>query len=132
MRDDIAIWNILHDGSLAEAKGSVPGDIRVRVEIPYLCRMLSQDGDSVWIFLHGCTLFQFRQWSTDTLLTALTEIEAASPEILSAKEEDGHGCITCVDGVLEVRYERASFKLDTGRPVSPHDLHEAARLYWQR
>lgn len=132
MRDDIAIWNILHDGCLVEAKDFMPGDVHVRVEIPYLCRVLSPSSDSVWVFLHGCSLFQFRQWSVDTLLTALSEIEAASPEILSANEEDGHVCVTCVDGVLEVCYERVSFKLDNDCIVSFQELDEAARLYWQR
>lgn len=132
MRDDIAIWNILHDGSLAEAKGCVPGDVHVRVEIPYLRQLLFQDGDSIWVFLHSCSLFQFQQWSVDTPLTALQEIEAVSPEILSANEEDGHVRVTCVEGVLEVRYERVNLKLDNGRTLSLQALKEAAQLYWQR
>lgn len=132
MRDDIAIWNILHDGGFAEIKGVVPGDVQVRVEIPYLRQVLSQDGDSIWVVLHSCSLFQFWSWSVDTRFTALPEIEATSPEILSAHEEDEHVCVVCADGVLQVPYERVNVKLDNGRTVTLQDLDEAARLYWQR
>jgi len=40
---DVATWNVLHDGRVIAAEGSVPGDLMLSVEIAYLCGHLQLD-----------------------------------------------------------------------------------------
>jgi hypothetical protein len=37
---DYAAWNTLHDGSIEQIDGAVPGDVHVRIGIAYLCEKL--------------------------------------------------------------------------------------------
>jgi hypothetical protein len=59
MRDDHDIWNVFHDGDITEIVGRPPGDLVLRVEIPYLRQMILPSGAAFVVTLHASTRFEY-------------------------------------------------------------------------
>lgn len=134
---EYALWNMLHDGSITDVEGSVPGDVTVAVEIEYLRSMLPEPGTRFLIRLCGCTQFEFRRFiAEETLVSDLTTVAAEEPEILSAQLRD-HSVVVCMTRgagpymELHLQYENLSVFLENGRPVPTEELDDAARRYWE-
>ena len=124
-----AVWNTLHDGSIASVTGLVPGDVDVRVEIAYLCGKLPTAATHLTVRLRGCRRFEYRPFDGEAV-AELSAIAAANIEILSAKEAGDSVSVDCVDGVLDLLYDRAEILLAEGQPISQSDLDAAADRYW--
>src|ERR1700677_5009596 len=64
---DVATWNVLHDGRVIAADRSVPGDLRLSVEIAYLCHHLPTKAEHLVVTLVGCERFQYRPYGQPPL-----------------------------------------------------------------
>lgn len=126
---NIEIWNYLHDGSIDSISGSLP-KITITVRIQYLRDMLPHEGDSIVLKLDGCETFQYRAWDSDKSIDDLENIVELRPEILSANEDEGIVCLTCVEGQLYLNYNDITFELDNGKSVSITDIKNASFKYW--
>jgi hypothetical protein len=66
-----AIWNILHDGVIVAVEGTVPGDLRIDIEIAYLRKRIRDAGTLIQVLLIGCTRLAYRQYEKSDFSTAL-------------------------------------------------------------
>src|SRR5580698_8954953 len=79
-----AVWNILHDGVIVAIAGTLPGDLRLDVEIDYLRKRIPDPGTLIRVLLVGCTRFSFREYEKGKFLTASNDIAALRPKFVSA------------------------------------------------
>ena len=126
---DPTLWDYFHDATLARIAGSVPGDLSLKVDIPYLRERFTGDGENFEVLLHGCTQFIYEpydgQSSTDLSAIAILELW-----ILGAEPGDPMP-IACTTGTLLVHYASAQVKLEDGTEVSLAELQDASQGYWQ-
>ncbi|MHA3774777.1 hypothetical protein ACXR0O_24915 [Verrucomicrobiota bacterium sgz303538] len=121
------IWNVLHDGPIVRISGTIPGDVQFAVSIGYLRNRFPDPGDCILLTLHGCTSISYQLWDSESVVTDLTSIAAAEPEILSADEPT---TVFCVNGTLRVHATDFSLALDSGRAITFDDLRSVADAYW--
>jgi hypothetical protein len=126
-----AIWNILHDGVIVAVDGALPGDLRIDVEIDYLRKRIPDAGTLIHVLLTGCTRFALREYEKSEVLTALTEIAAIGPEVVSASMKDGACEVDCTAGTLEVVAADGTIFLDSGREMTLEELTAVADGYWK-
>jgi hypothetical protein len=126
-----AIWNILHDGVIVAVEGTVPGNLRIDIEIDYLRKRIPDPGTSIQVLLVGCTRFALREYENAKFSTALTEIAAMRPEVLNASLKNGICKIDCADGTLAVVTAGGSICLDSGRPLTLEELAAVADCNWK-
>lgn len=125
------VWDVLHDGGISRIDGSVPGDVQVFVDIEYLRKRFSDDGETIIVTLTDCTLLTYRPYDAKVALSDLAAIAGESFSILNA-ELDGSKCRVFTDGgVLELRCGGGSLSLDSGRSLSLTELLEVAESYWE-
>ncbi|HEU0153960.1 MAG TPA: hypothetical protein VFQ84_11525 [Arenimonas sp.] len=124
-----AAWGCLHDGSLDEAHGAVPGDVSLLVSIPYLRSAFHPDGDGFVLTLRGCTLFRL-EGHDGAVLEDPREIAGRTPELLSIVSEVPLVIYTTL-GTLTLAYRALELGLDTGQTISVQALDEASCNYWQ-
>lgn len=130
MSDKFEIWNRFHDGSITKITGELPA-IEVRIEIEYLRHIFSNDGNSIIVFLDGCSLFQYLDWDEEDTYSDLSKIEKLEPEILSVNDSNEEmASIFCACGELKLAYESMSLTLDNGKVISVNELNEACSTYW--
>lgn len=131
--DDVATWNLLHDGSLVALErpsAEAPDDLVADVEIGYLRERLQPPGRLVRVRLGGCTLVEHTPYD-GAPSAALDEIAAREPDVVEAvREEDDAVRIWGSLGSLRLRYRALSLALDDGTPLPREALAEAARTYW--
>ncbi len=130
MTEKYDIWNLFHDGQIADIAGDMP-EIRLRIEISYLRDMFSGMGDSFWISLHGCRVFQFVDWDNGRLLPA-SKIIAMETEILSMVMKGNQASIICLGGILALEYREISYQLDTGKFITLGEVEYACNRYWNQ
>ena len=135
MKNDYQIWNILHDGVLAEIKGDISGDLKIRVEIEYLARKLKGRFSSIFVTLKNCSLFIYeRYWTKDNvqIFTSPNELEGITPAIvtLSCDEMDDHLLIDDICGSIKTRYDSAELTLENGDPLAFQELDNISKEYW--
>jgi hypothetical protein len=126
-----AIWNILHDGVIVAVDGTLPGDLQIDIEIDNLRKRIPDPGALIQVLLIGCTRFAFREYEKSGFSTALTEIAAMGPEIVTASMKDGVCEVDCTAGTLEVVAGDGAIGLDSGRAVTLQELTEVAESYWK-
>ena len=135
-----AIWNLLHDGLIVNIEGEIPGDIILTVEIKYLRKMFSDDGENIIVKLYGCDFFQYRKDVGEIIIKGLDSINENQVEILSGDLKDGEFTIFCQhmmyereksgSGQLKLRYKDFSIFLDNGKQVLLDELDQKAEQYW--
>lgn len=125
------IWNIFHDGVISNLKGSIPGNVNILVEIEYLRNMFpgSGSGSGFNVHLSGCTQCEFEEYD-QAPISDFAGIVKIEPVILSAEDSVLPMIINCTMGVLRLAYQSATVTLDSGEPVSNHELSEACARYW--
>jgi hypothetical protein len=122
------LWNILHDGTIAQIRGKVPGDIRLRIEIEYLRDMFSPPGHSIYVTLTNCRRMQLMA-PPKKARRALSE---KSVTILSAKKsDDGDIVVNSTEGDLVLEYDSFKLELDSGEAISLEQLAQASKQYWE-
>jgi hypothetical protein len=130
---DVATWNVLHDGRLIAVEGTVPGELRLLVEIEYLCRHLPTQSQQLIVTLASCEQFVFHPYEQSPV-TEPNGIAALGLELLSAQHEGGFLTIECADGgyggQLVLRYASALLSTKEGRPLSQSEVESAAEQYW--
>lgn len=122
-------WNILHDGVITHVSGSVPGDVRMDVEISYLRERFAEPGDRIVLTLQGCTALSYLPFE-DPPVTGFTALAAVRPEILRAKDWTDASIVECNNGDLRVTATYAALSLDSGREISLAELQTVAEAYW--
>ena len=80
------IWNVLHDGSILEVSGTVPGDVQMAVWIEYLRNRFPDPGERIIVTLHGCSALSYKPFEEDETITVPDAIGKAQPELLRAKD----------------------------------------------
>jgi hypothetical protein len=130
MEDPEEIWNLLHDGSIVDIRGVVPGDVTVRVEIDYLTRIMSPSCEAIDIALLGCHGFEYVNWSDDHRTTDLQVLAQSEPEILSASSTSTGVRVTCTTGQFDIQYADVRLTRQDGMPSSVEEIDAAATAYW--
>lgn len=122
------IWNLLHDGTIAQISGSLPGRVEIAIEIEYLRQQFSDPGRFILLILHNCTAISYQAWDDDAIVTDFAAIAAAKLEILSATEP---ATVCCTEGILRVDAADCSIALDSQRTITLAELRAAAASYWR-
>jgi len=128
-----AVWNVLHDGRVMSAHGTVPGELRLSVEIGYLCRYLPTQEANVIITLDDCDRFEYHPY-LESPVSELSSVVALNLELLSAGQDNGCISVECSDGGyggrLIVRYRSANVTTVEGQSLTQAELESAAEKYW--
>jgi hypothetical protein len=122
------VWAVFHDGILAGIEGSVPGDLRIQIQIEYLRREFDEDGDVFIVELGSCTKFRFSEYEAQPT-EDLVEIQAREIDVLYVSSENPL-VLDCSMGVLELDYKTMRVFLPSGRDVTREDLVAASKRYW--
>ena len=104
---DVATWNVLHDGRVIAAEGSVPGDLRLSVEIAYLCHHLPTKAEHLVVTLVGCERFEYQPYEQAPQAEP-SAIAALGLELLTAGAGLDDGCINIECGGRRVRWPTVS------------------------
>lgn len=126
------IWNVLHDGGIVAIDGKIPGDVSIRINIPYLRKMFPEDGEEIIVRLANCSKLTMTIWDEDITSDEPKRIVATDTEILSTESEDVPVHIITTHGELDVDFEAFSLSLDNGRSITFGDICEACESYWNR
>jgi hypothetical protein len=132
---DVATWNVLHDGRVIAAEGSVPGNLRLSVELAYLCHHLPTIDEHLVVTLVGCERFDYQPYKQPPL-TEPSAIAALGVELLTAGAGLVGGCINieCADGgyggQLLLRYAAAHLHTAEGHLLSQSEVESASARYW--
>lgn len=126
--ENIEIWEFLHDGSLEQVDGIVPGDISLHISIPYLREAFQPRGDGFVLKLAGCTCFEL-VGDDGAVSKDLDEIAGHSVEILSVENESPLALSTTF-GTLHMAYRDLAMFLDTGEQITGPMLDKASADYW--
>ena len=126
-----AIWNILHDGVIVAVDGTLPGDLRIDIKIDYLRKRIPDPGTLIQVLLLGCTRFALKEYEKSEFSTALTEIAAMRPEIVSVSMKEGACKVDCTEGTLEIVARDGAIRLDSGREITLQELSGVAAAYWK-
>jgi hypothetical protein len=128
-----AVWSTLHDGCMVAIEGTVPGDLRITVEIQYLCRYLPTESECIIVTLEDCTRFEYRPYEYPRT-NDLNEIAALELEIIGARVAGDGVAVDCGHrshgGELTVNYKRTRCSTTEGRVISQAELESAAERYW--
>jgi hypothetical protein len=132
-RVDVAVWNVLHDGEVAAAEGTIPGDLRLSVGISYLCGHLPTQAEHVVVTLVGCERFEYQPYEGPPESDPAA-VAALGLELLSAVAAEGSIRVEFADGgyggYLLMRYLSSSAATAEGQPLSQAELESAAERYW--
>jgi hypothetical protein len=130
---DEAIWNVLHDAEVVAADGAVPGDLRLSLDIAYLCGHLPTQAKHVVVVLGGCERFEYRPF-VGPPVSDPAEVAALGLEVLSAGIADGVVRVQVSNrsggGELDVRYQSVRITTAEGQSLAQTDLESAADAYW--
>lgn len=126
---DPTLWDLFHDATLAGIAGAVPGDLSLKVDIPYLRERFPSAGEGFVVLLRGCTQFTYEPYEGSPT-SDLAAIEALELWILGAEPGDPMP-IACGDGTLLVHFASAQIKLENGIEVSLSELEDASQGYWR-
>lgn len=132
MNPRVEIWNLLHDGGIAGMQGSVPGDVTLRINIPYLGQMFPGNGADILLLLISCTRFKMKIWEDDLLTDDPERIVGSNTEILSTDSDDIPVHIVTTQGEIDVEFQTFTLTLDDGQPVTFEQLCDACERYWTR
>jgi len=124
------IWNVLHDGTIVEATGAVPGDVRLNIDIDYLRRRFPEAGQYLILTLHDCTCLAYEPDDPKGSITNLEAMGAAEPKILKAEDWTDANKVYCVSGTLRVFTRAFSLALDSGRSITLQELKDVSEAYW--
>lgn len=131
MKNEICIWNILHDGEITAVEKGMDGLYTIFVNIPYLRRRIMPLGDSFVLTLSGVTQITFQDFG-GTMSTLEDELEVSAPEILQTDSETMPVRVETTAGTLILNYERIDCKLDTGQPINFETIEAICREYWDQ
>jgi len=125
------ICNLLHDGSIDQAVGAVPGDVQLSISIDYLRRRFPEVSEHVVLTLHECTCLAYDPDDPPGSLTDLQAIATAKPQILKAEDWTDPNKVYCVSGTLRVFASAFSLALDNGRIITFEELASVSEAYWR-
>jgi len=130
---NVAVWNVLHDGEVVAAEGTIPGDLRLSVGIAYLCGHLPTQAEHVVVSLTGCERFEYLPYEGPPVSDPAA-IAALRLELLSAHIADGSIRVECADGgyggYILTRYSTSCVATAEGQSLSQAALESAAERYW--
>ena len=130
MQSNLNIWNFLHDGCIVGLSGQCPGEVSLKVEIEYICKVLDSDSKFLWLNLHSCSSLFYAPFNNSDVVTDLVQLEKLELEILKAKETGKDTVICCTEGILSVNYLDVTCTLNNGVLVSLSTLFQASKKYW--
>jgi hypothetical protein len=118
--DDVAVLNLLHDGSIVEIR-RVEGDVLLTIEIDYLRTRLSPPGRAILVRLVGCTACTYEPYDG---------MAASEPDIAEVVRDGDDVRVWGSAGCLILRFTEMSLALDDGAPLTRDALAATARAYW--
>jgi len=122
------IWGVFHDGVVKLIEGTVPGTLKLEIEIDYLRRMFPEPGDRFVVMLIGCSKFVYAGYD-EPPTEDLSHIQSREPEILYITSEQPV-VLDCNEGTLEIEYDEMTVGLESGQAVDYETLASACRKYW--
>lgn len=125
------IWNILHDGEIAEIKSDSRQNLQLRIHIPYLGNMFPEVGENIWVDLHSTKKFEMKIWGEDITTSDFDKIVSSGTEILSTESHDVPLHIVSTLGDLFIDFESFSLSLDSKKQITFDELADACSRYWK-
>ena len=125
------IWNILHDGEIAEIKSKSNQHIQLRIYIPYLGNMFPEIGENIWVDLLNYRKFEMKIWDEDITTSDFNKIVSTGTEILSTESTDVPLHVVSTLGDLFIDFESFSLSLDSGKQITFEELEDACSRYWK-
>ncbi|MBK7547593.1 MAG: hypothetical protein IPI20_07030 [Rhodoferax sp.] len=122
------IWGVFHDGVLKYIDGTLPGTLKVEVEIEYLRGMFDEPGITFIVVLTGCTKLRYSEYDQQAT-EDIAKIQEREPEVLYVSSEHPL-LLDCVMGTLELEYDAMRVSLPSGLEVSYESLASASERYW--
>ena len=126
----VELWGNLHDATIVEATGNVPGDLKLKLEIGYVRSRFSPEGDSFLLTLSNRDLFEFQPYD-EPRISDLQQIAQHEPWVVNPEQAEGHIHIYCSQGELFLNYTDYSLQLDTGQEISVDQLEKEFDQYWE-
>jgi len=106
------IWGVFHDGVLKLVDGTVPGTIRLEIEIAYLRNMFPEPGNSFFVTLLDCSKLVYAEYGKQST-ESLSHIQGREPEVLYVKSEEPL-VLNCAMGSLQLDYAEMIVTLESG------------------
>jgi len=125
------IWNILHDGEIAEINRKSTHHIQLRIYIPYLGNMFPEVGENIWVDLHNTKKFEMKIWDEDITTSDFDKIVSTGTEILSTESTDVPVHVVSTLGDLFIDFESYSLSLDSGKQITFDELVDGCSRYWK-
>ncbi|EMN7262890.1 hypothetical protein WB865_001853 [Vibrio vulnificus] len=122
-------WGIFHDGYISKIEGTIPGELRVFVNILYLRGMFQGDGEGFVVTLSNCTMFEYQEYDEQPTRN-LKDIEGLEPEVLYVQSKEPL-VLDCSAGTLRMSYDSATIEIDNGTPVTDNELSQECDNYWE-
>lgn len=121
-------WHCFHDGTIAAAAGSVPGEVNFTIDCDWVREELHQSPGTFLLRVTNCTLFEITPYETELALAldGFEALDAGEFEILSADIKRGVVEVSNAVGVMRLCYESEVLMLDDGTIISLSDLIDAA------
>lgn len=125
------IWNLLHDGTVTEVRGVVPGDLTFRVEIDYLTSTMTPPCDALEVTLFECDRFEYLSWQDDSRSADLRAFAGLEPVILSGSVTPEGVEVICGNGQFVVRYSGVAVARSDNLPTTIGVVDAVAEAYWK-
>jgi hypothetical protein len=122
-------WGFFHDGTVAQIRGAIPGNVVVFIEIQYLRAMFPGNGEGFEVRLSDCTHIEYQEWEGEPV-TSFEAIVSKEPEIVSVQSL-APLVLSCVSGTFKLAYNRAAVSTDTHQELSYAQLEAGTRAYWE-
>jgi hypothetical protein len=122
-------WRFLHDGEVTQLRGQVPGTVWMFVEIQYLRAEFPGEGVGFEVALDGCTQFEYQEWDAEPI-ASLVRILEKRPSFVHVESLQPLE-LTCVTGMLRLRYSNATVATDSGWQLRYEDLEAGSEAYWE-
>ena len=131
MKEEIEVWNLLHDGLLSLFIEENSTSITAFVHIPYIRRRISPIGVCFVLKLSGVKSCIFKDFEGNE--ESLAKIfNSNSPDILNVESEEMPITICTTFGNLTLEYENMKVFLDSGIEVDYKTISNACSEYWEK
>ena len=130
MKEEIEIWNLLHDGLLSLFIEYNSTAITAFVHIPYVRRRIEPVGVCFILKLSGVKSCTFKDFDGNE--ESITKIfNSNSPDILGVESKEMPITISTTFGNLTLDYENINAYLESGHEIDYKTISKACSEYWE-
>ena len=129
------LFNLLHDGTIDKITKENDNFI-FQVYVPYISELIEDEAEILKIEFHQLKLLELRKWSSEEVVSKISEIEKAECEISGAKYFDGCVRVYCYSqyfspGVsLDIIADDFNIYSESGKRLELVKVKEIVNKYW--